>query len=329
MNAYLIESHTMSASPSPQTTEGPRTFVALHAEPLHVAIQRMLQPHEDALAIITRGGAWINHARVRIATAVVLPGMHIAVHTPPSHAVPCVLPDDAVIYTDRWLIAMNKPAGTYVDATPWDAENHLRNALLNQWYRRTGELLHLHPAHRLDRDTTGVLLFTRHSHANGALQRVFVQQLAHKCYVCHVEGWPVWDDHLSRSGHGRSDRGRFRVYDAEEVGKPLPGGNVVKSMETRFRVVGRHSDGTSTLLAWPHTGRTHQIRLHVHALGHPIVGDCSYGNGRLGIDAHHLHAWTLQFPHPIHETPLTITAPRPAWCRVDLAGIGASGTIEQ
>ena len=309
-------------------TEGPRSFIAPFAEPLLDAIQRVIAPHEDARAIITRGGAWINHARVRIATAGLLPGMLVAVHTPPAHARPWTLPEDAVIYADRWLIALNKPAGTYVDATPWDAENHLRNALLNDWYRRTGELLHLHPAHRLDRDTTGVLLFSRHSHANGALQRVFVQQLARKCYVSHVEGWPTWNEKVLHTGHGRSERGRFRVYHSDEIGNPLPGGNVVKSMETRFAVVGRHEDGTSTVLAWPRTGRTHQIRLHVHALGHPIIGDASYGNGRLGVDAHHLHAWTLQFPHPIHESPLLITAPIPIWCQANLAGILASGTIE-
>ena len=131
-----------------------------------------------------------------------------------------------------------------------------------------------------------------------------------------------------QTGHGRSERGRFRVYPAEDVGNPLPGGNVIKSMETRFVVVDRHADGTSTVLAWPRTGRTHQIRLHVHALGHPIIGDASYGSGRLGIDAHHLHAWSLLLPHPIHESPLFITAPIPRWCQTDLAGILASGTID-
>ena len=308
-------------------TKGPRTFAALYAETLEHAIERVIEPHEVARDIITRGGAWINHARVRITTAGVLPGMFIAVHTPPAHAHSHILPDDAVIYVDRWLIALNKPAGTYVDATPWDAENHLRNALLNHWYARNGELLHLHPAHRLDRDTTGVLLFSRHSHANSALQRVFVQQRAKKTYVCHVAGWPDWDEILMQTGHGRSDRGRFRVYSIDEVGNALPGGNVVKSMETFYRVVERHPDGTTTMLAWPRTGRTHQIRLHANALGHPLVGDASYGSGQLGIDAHHLHAWRLSLPHPIHEEPLLLTAPLPDWCSVDLAALSASATI--
>lgn len=311
------------------TTEGPRSFIADSVDTLEHTIARVIGHHDVARDIITRGGAWVNHMRVRICTAVVLPGMAIAVHTPPAHARPCRLPVDAVIYADRWLIALNKPAGTYVDATPWDAENHLRNALLNHWYAQHGELLHLHPAHRLDRDTTGVLLFSRHRHANSALQRVFVQQRAHKTYICHVTGWPPWDDWSIQTGHGRSERGRFRVYRSDEVGKPLPGGNVVKAMDTRFRVLARNPDGTSIMLAWPRTGRTHQIRLHAHALGHPIVGDASYGTGVLGIDAHHLHAWQLQLTHPIHEEPLLISAPLPDWCTVDLAALNAYATIEQ
>jgi len=311
------------------TTEGPRSFIADSVDTLEHTIARVIRHHDVARDIITRGGAWVNHMRVRICTAVVLPGMAIAVHTPPAHARPCRLPADAVIYADRWLIALNKPAGTYVDATPWDAENHLRNALLNHWYAQHGELLHLHPAHRLDRDTTGVLLFSRHRHANSALQRVFVQQRAHKTYICHVTGWPQWDDWSIQTGHGRSERGRFRVYRSDEVGNPLPGGNVVKAMDTRFRVLARNPDCTSIVLAWPRTGRTHQIRLHAHALGHPIVGDASYGTGVLGIDAHHLHAWQLQLTHPIHEEPLLISAPLPDWCTVDLAALNASATIEQ
>ena len=310
------------------TTEGPHSFIADTVDTLEHTVARAIGDHINARDIITRGGAWINHERVRIGTAMVLPGMSIAVHTPPAHARPCRLAADAVIYVDRWLIAINKPAGTYVDATPWDAENHLRNALLNHWYAQHGELLHLHPAHRLDRDTTGVLLFSRHRHANSALQRVFVQQRAHKTYICHFTGWPTWDDWSIQTGHGRSERGRFRVYRADEVGNALPGGNVVKSMDTRFRVLTRNPDGTSVALAWPRTGRTHQIRLHAHALGHPLVGDTSYGAGQLGIDAHHLHAWQLHLAHPIHEEALLLSAPLPDWCTVDLAALNASATIE-
>jgi 23S rRNA pseudouridine1911/1915/1917 synthase len=309
-------------------TQGPYAHIATVTASLHDTVAALLPVGSDATAVIHRGGAWINHARVRVATAMVLPGMQIAVHTPPAHALPCVLPADAVLWTDKWLIAINKPAGTYVDATPWDAENHLRTALTDHWYARTGELLQLHPAHRLDRDTTGVLLFTRHSHANAPLQKVFVEQRAHKTYVCLVTGWPTWDETTLVSGHGRSDRGRFRVYPEADIGTALPGGNTVKRMETRFRVITRRADGSSLLLAWPQTGRTHQIRLHAHALGLPIVGDTTYSTGVLGVDTQHLHAWQLALPHPIHAEPLALTAPPPAWCAADLAGIDPSGTIQ-
>lgn len=310
------------------TTRGPRAYVVATTARLCDSVQEQLTPDEDATAIIERGGVWINHARVRIRSVVVLPGMQIAIHTPPAHARPCVLQPTDILWSDKWLIAINKPANTYVDATPWDAENHLRSALLQLWHALTGEIPQLHPAHRLDRDTTGVLLFTRHPHANAALQKVFVQQLAHKTYVCEVEGTPLWDEQRVVSGHGRSDRGRFRVYPASDIGMALPGGNVVRSMETVFRVVERRPNGTAIVLAWPHTGRTHQIRLHLHALGHPIVGDTTYGSGVLGVTTQHLHAWQLGFPHPIHGDATTVIAPPPPWCGSDLAGITPSGTIQ-
>lgn len=248
----------------------------------------------------------------------VLPGMQLQIHTIPAHARPCQLDADAIIYRDKWLIAINKPVGTYVDATPWDADNHLRTALARvlalQDYYPT-----LHPAHRLDRDTTGVLLFTHHPHANANLQKMFVQQRAHKYYVCHVHGHPTWDETICQSGHGRSDRGRFRVYDSTQVGQLLPNGDTIKHMHTTLRVLARLPDGTSMLLAIPHTGRTHQIRLHAQACGTPLVGDHNYGHADDTVAAHRLHAWQLHIPHPIHDTPLCITAPLPDWIPDDLA----------
>lgn len=306
---------------------GPYRLVATHYESLLDTAARTLGDRAAALSLIMRGGAWINHERIAIPSAMLLPGMHIQLHTVPAHAKPCQLPAEAIIYRDKWLIAINKPAGTYVDATPWDATNHLRTALAailaQQDYYPT-----LHPAHRLDRDTTGVLLFTHHPHANANLQKMFVQQRAHKYYLCHVHGQPQWDEYTLESGHGRSDRGRFRVYAADQVGQPLPNGDTIKHMHTSFRVLARNNDGSSIILAIPHTGRTHQIRLHAVACGLPLVGDHSYGHADDSVPAHRLHAWQLHIPHPIHETLLDIRAPLPNWVPHDLALPLLHDTIE-
>ena len=287
----------------------------------------LLGDRELAIATIARGGAWVNRERVRALSAVLLPSMQVTVHTPPAHARPCHIDEAAILYHDRWLIAINKPAGTYVDSTPWDEDNQLRNALAALWRRQHGEHLKLHPAHRLDRDTTGVLLFSHHPHANPAIQRIFVHHRAHKRYICHVHGHVTWSEQICHSGHGRSERGRFRVYPLTQVGEALPNGDSIKEMQTRYTRLALQDDGTSMLLAEPLSGRTHQIRLHCAMLGHPIVGDTSYGHADDVVRQHRLHAWSLALPHPIHETPLTLTAPLPDWCPAHLAERVASATI--
>ena len=307
-------------------TNGPLHTTCTEVISLVEACTNLLGRRHHAVTTILRGGAWVNRERVRSLDAMLLPTMQVVVHTPPDHARPCHLDEGAILYHDRWLLAIDKPAGTYVDATPWDADNQLRQTLADLWYRLHHQPLKLHPAHRLDRDTTGVLLFSHHAHANPAIQKLFVTHAVHKTYICHVHGWVPWTEHTIHTGHGRSDRGRFRVYPYDDIGQRLPNGDNIKAMSTRFMGVHHQSDGTSIMLAQPISGRTHQIRLHASELGHPLVGDKTYGHSD-DSPPHHLHAWRLQLPHPIHHTPLLIQAPLPPWCPPDLAERWASDTI--
>lgn len=320
--AITTASNTTNANPN----RGSFQFTCETPERLIDAVARLFDSRATALVLIERGGAWIERERVRAPDAMLLPGMRVSIHTPPDHATPCALTPAHIIYHDRWLIAINKPAGTYVDATPWDADNHLRQALTTLWQSQYGETLTLHPAHRLDRDTTGVLLFTRHAHANPAIQRIFVHHQAHKRYLCHVHGTPDWQTKTIITGHGRTENGRFRIYQAENIGQKLLNGDVVKEMVTSFRVISHGPNSTTWLLAIPKTGRTHQIRLHATALGLPIVGDASHGRTD-DTPPHRLHAWQLTLPHPIHEEQLTLAAPLPVWAPADLALDSASDTM--
>lgn len=317
---------TANNTPNANPNRGSFQFICDTPERLIDAVARLFESRATALVLIARGGAWIERERVREPEAMLLPGMRVSVHTPPDHASPCVLTPEHIIYHDRWLIAINKPTGTYVDATPWDADNHLRQALTTLWKSHYGEMLTLHPAHRLDRDTTGVLLFTRHAHANPAIQRIFVTHQAHKQYLCHVHGIPEWQEHTIKTGHGRTENGRFRVYPQERIGQKLLNGDAVKEMTTSFRVLRHGPDATTWLLALPQTGRTHQIRLHATALGFPIVGDASHGRPD-DVPPHRLHAWELTLPHPIHDEPLRLVAPLPLWAPNDLALQSASATM--
>lgn len=320
--AITTANNTPNASPN----RGFIQYTCDSPERLLDAVARHLDGRATALALIERGGAWIGKERVRMADAMLLPGMQVTIHTPPTHATPCHLTTNHIIYHDRWLIAINKPVGSYVDATPWDAENHLRNALIHLWHQEYTEELTLHPAHRLDRDTSGVLLFSRHPHANPALQRIFVGHLAKKRYLCHVHGHPDWHKQTISTGHGRTENGRFRIYTHAQIGQKLLNGDIVKEMTTTFHVIAQFDDNSSLLLAIPQTGRTHQIRLHATALGLPIIGDQSHGRSA-DHPPHRLHAWQLSFPHPIHEELLQITAPLPDWVPQHLALESASATM--
>ena len=142
----------------------------------------------------------------------------------------------------------------------------------------------VHLAHRLDRDTSGVLLLSTDPAANPGLQRAFTEGLVRKQYLCACVGEPPEDEFSVTTGHGRARQGLWHVYPAEEIGRELPGGARVKSMVTRFAVE-RRLGGAALVRAFPITGRTHQIRLHMAHLGHPLLGDTRYGGPASGADA--------------------------------------------
>jgi len=172
---------------------------------------------------------------------------------------------------------------------------------------------HLTPAHRLDANTTGLVVFSRSRRAARGIQSQFEQGTASKSYLCRVIGHPNWDEIVSRQPISSvpADNG-FRVVDAE-AGDPA---------ETRFHVLERFASGEALVEAVPVTGRTNQIRVHLWDLGHPIVGDPVYlAEQRLGDrqtlgpadPPMCLHAWRLSFARPADGTPVSYETDRPAW----------------
>ncbi|MBM4414256.1 MAG: hypothetical protein FJ040_12535, partial [Chloroflexi bacterium] len=110
---------TTNNTPNANPNRGFTQFTCDSPERLLDAVARHLDGRATAFALIERGGAWIGKERVRTADAMLLPGMQVTIHTPPTHATQCHLTTHHIIYHDRWLIAVNKPVGSYVDATPW------------------------------------------------------------------------------------------------------------------------------------------------------------------------------------------------------------------
>ncbi|MCS7288645.1 MAG: RluA family pseudouridine synthase [Roseiflexus sp.] len=301
------------------------TIVPLTISPTHPgsslrdALTAVLGDAAEAARLIARGSVWVNGVRVRDPEMQLPADAAIVVQRPPDgvYRNPIVTPE-MILYEDDDLIALDKPVNTYVEATPWDAEGHLRAALARFLAARDGSAPPLHLAHRLDRDTSGVLLLSKTPDVNAALQRAFREGTVRKTYLALCAGLPAFDEIEIETGHGRGRGGIFRVFPREDIGRTLPQGGTIKAMRTRLSVI-RRMDDAALVRATPLTGRTHQIRLHLAFLGHPLIGDAKYGGPSTwrgaAVQHHHLHAERLELPHPRSSAPLIIESPAPEWAR--------------
>ena len=237
-----------------------------------------------------------------------------------------------VLYKDDWVLAIDKPSGLAVQGGTGQ-HRHL-DALLGALAFEVPEPPRL--VHRLDKDTSGVLLLARTVEAARALAAVFQGKAARKLYWAAVAGVP------------KPARGRIDLPLGKEAGrggeKVRAGGSEGKAALTLYQCVARHGREAAWLVLYPMTGRTHQLRVHCAAIGHPILGDGKYGGrgaflsgqgGQRPSDLQ-LHAREIAFPHPLDGTTTRITAPLPPhmeelWASMgfDAAlGDGAGGELE-
>jgi RluA family pseudouridine synthase len=278
---------------------------------------------------VARGGAWLGSRRLLDPGEALPAGATLTLRLPPPGGYAEVtIGDGDIAYEDPWLIAVHKRMAWYVGATPWDREGNVLSALGRYLGARDGAAPPLHLAHQLDRDTTGVLLVSKSPDANAPLQAAFAGGLVAKEYCCLCAGVPPWSTLDLRTGHGRAAGGRWRVYPLEAVGQELPqGGGRVKQAHSHFQLE-QPLRGAALLRARPHTGRTHQIRLHLAHTGHPLLGDARYGGPTVYAGAelpgHMLHAASLRLAHPITGRELRIESPLPALFAALAAG-GAEG----
>ncbi|HEX3952042.1 MAG TPA: RluA family pseudouridine synthase [Stellaceae bacterium] len=213
---------------------------------------------------------------------------------------------DAVIHRDARAIVINKPPGLAVQGGT-NTDRHV-DALLDGLRFDSAERPRL--VHRLDKDTSGVLLIARDPAAAAFFTRAFRDKTTRKIYWAVVAGLPEMpqgriDLALAKSASG--GKGRERVHADAEDGR---------TAVTYYSVVDHAGDRASWLALLPITGRTHQLRAHCAALGTPILGDGKYGGNAAqlpgGAAAHrlHLHARSLEIPHPSGGN-LRVTAPLP------------------
>ncbi|MBI5684844.1 MAG: RluA family pseudouridine synthase [Verrucomicrobia bacterium] len=241
----------------------------------------------------------------------VLPGDTVAVVIPPPE--PCEVAAEAipldVLYEDADLIVINKPPGLVVHPAAGHRAHTLVNALLHHCRGQLsgiGGVERPGIVHRLDSDTSGCIVAAKKDTAHRALQAQFKERTVAKLYLALVWGVPRRSSGFIEGAIGRSatDRKKMRVVSH--------GG---REAVTEFEVAKAFGE-VALLRCTLHTGRTHQIRVHLAAMGHPIVGDKVYGGARkhpLTAEAGRqmLHAQTLAFDHPRTHKRLEFTAPLP------------------
>ncbi len=208
-----------------------------------------------------------------------------------------------ILFEDEDLVVVNKAAGMVVHPAYANPDHTLVNALLYH-FRALSHTESIRPGivHRLDKDTSGVLIVAKNDRVHAKLAKQFKVHTVQKIYDAFVRGVVQHEEGICDEPVRRSFLNRKKV-----VITPAGG----KEAETFFRVKHRFQNAT-WLEVFPKTGRTHQIRVHLAHMDHPILGDVLYGAGFPGIYRQALHARSLSIDHPSTGKRMTFTAPLPA-----------------
>jgi 23S rRNA pseudouridine1911/1915/1917 synthase len=288
------------------TAQPVTTLSGMVAEPLHglridQAVAGLFKDvsRERAKKFIAVGSVWLNGVRTQIVSRTVRSGDTVALYIgrrgfdryyeiDPAH----------ILYRDEWLLFYRKEPGVPTQGVVCDNYNNIFSALLRHLKQQQEAPAYLGMHQRLDLDTSGVVLFTLLPKVNRSIHYQFKDHRVRKVYRALVAGVPDFSEKRVETFIYRHD-GRYRCSDKG------PG----KQAVTQFRMLAAF-DGYSLLEAQPETGRTHQLRLQLAHLGHPILGDRLYGGTQAqGPSRTMLHAVSLSVFHPVTKNELTIEAP--------------------
>lgn len=278
----------------------------------------------QAQRAIAQGGGLVNGKEAKAAYKL-QPGDQVTLRLPPAMELEA-RPEDipiSIVYEDGDIAVVDKPQGMVVHPAPGNPDGTLVNALLYHLTDLSGVGGALRPGivHRIDKMTSGLMVVAKNDLAHQNLSDQLKAHSARRTYIAIVEGNLREDQGTVNApiGRSRTDRKRMAV---DPAGRPAV---------THWRVLERY--GAFTLVeARLETGRTHQIRVHMASLGHPVAGDPVYGPARpkLGLEGQALHAARLTLAHPRTGETMTFAAPVPAYfCKALLrAGRPAGEDIE-
>jgi len=272
-------------------------------------------------SLIEGGHVWLDGRSMSGASRKVAAGQLLAVELVPTAESRAFRPEAmplSVAFEDDHLIVVNKPAGLVVHPASGHWQGTLLNGLL-AWHAGAATLPRAGIVHRLDKDTSGLMVVGKTLPAVTALSRAIAARDVHRQYLALAHGaWPAGVMRID-APIGRDPRSRVRMA-VRTSGREA-------QTDVERLVLGYPEDGTealavSALRCTLHTGRTHQIRVHVAAQGHPLLGDELYGgHSALGMERQALHAARLEFVHPASGQTMVFEVEPPsdfaqAWARV-------------
>jgi 23S rRNA pseudouridine1911/1915/1917 synthase len=313
----------------PPEAAGQRLDQWLAAQLPEISRVRVQQLIEQKKITLDRGTAKAA-LRLRGGEHVIITGQ---VALPPLHAFPEDIPLD-VVYEDSDIAVINKAAGMSVHAGSGKGESGGRGTLVNALLHRFGTLSEaggqLRPGivHRLDKQTSGLIVVAKTDRAHRKLAQQFLRREVKKTYLTLVHGWMHQPQGTISSPISRDLLRRERMTTRRKTGR---------SAVTHWKIL-RKIEGTygkfSLLEVKIETGRTHQIRVHLGSIGHPVVGDVLYGapgvlrgyggtaEAAASLGRNFLHASGLEFQHPITQKPLALEEPLPEELEQFLRNLG-------
>ena len=257
--------------------------------------------------LLGRGHVWVDGVVARLASRRVHAGQRVAIELVATEESRAFMPQAmalSVLYEDEHLLVLDKPPGLVVHPAPGNWSGTLLNGLLAH-HPLAAALPRAGIVHRLDKDTSGVMMVGKSLPAVTALSRAVAAREVKRRYLALAHGAPLQDQFTVEAAIGRDARVRVRMA-VVSVGA---GGRAARTDVHCLARLG----GISALSCTLHTGRTHQIRVHLMSLGHPLVADALYGGKpALGMLRQALHATELGLNHPVTGRALNFRAAAPA-----------------
>ena len=208
-----------------------------------------------------------------------------------------------IIYEDEWLIAINKPAGIAIHPSILHYDNSLSNGI-RFYFDEISLKKKIRPINRLDKDTSGVVMFAKCEY----IQECLIKSKINKEYICLCSGIFDKKDGTINLPIARKENSIIERC-IDENGKEAI---------THYKIL-KEFENYSLVLCKLETGRTHQIRLHMSSIGHPILGDTLYGKPSTKVARQALHSYKIEFIHPINKNEIQLIAPIPQDIRKNIS----------